>query len=140
MWFTLKSAAYSWQFTASKWLIRLLSVVYVLTLIACFMNAFALVIKLSLAIFVLLHGAVTLKRLACENWQLDYDDDNGWQILELSATQSIEILPSTVISKLFIFLHYQVSGKKFYRVIFKDALHPSINDYRQLIVTLKTYQ
>lgn len=136
----MKTSAYSWQFTASKWLIRLLAVGYVLALSACFLNALSLGIKLSLAIFILLHGGFTLKRLARENWRLDYDDENGWQILEASTTQPLEILPSTVISKLFIFLHYQAAGKKFYRVIFHDALLPNINDYRQLIVTLKTYQ
>ncbi len=136
----MKSAAYSWQFTTSKWLIRLLGMGYMLALIACFLNALPLVFKLSFAIFILLQGGFTLKRLACENWRLDYDDENSWQILEASATQPIEILPSTVISKLFIFLHYQMNGEKFYRVIFHDALLPNINDYRQLIVTLKTYQ
>jgi hypothetical protein len=95
---------------------------------------------LGLAILVLLHGVFILKRLARENWRLDYDDESGWQILEASATSSIEILPSTVISKLFVFLHYQTAGKKFYRIIFYDALLPNINDYRQLIVTLKTYE
>lgn len=136
----MKTSVYSWQFTASKWLISLLSVSYFLAVIACFLNALPLVVKLSLAILVLLHGGFTLNRLARENWRLDYDEENGWQILEASATSSIEILPSTVISKLFIFLHYQIAGKKFYRVIFHDALLPHINDYRQLIVTLKTYE
>jgi DNA-binding PucR family transcriptional regulator len=135
----MKSSAYSWQFTASKWLICLLATGYILALSASFLNALPLVIKLGLATFVLLHSVVTLKRLASETWRLDYDIENGWQILEASTTQSVEILPSTVISKLFIFLHYQTAGKKFYRVIFHDALLPHINDYRQLIVTLKTY-
>lgn len=105
-----------------------------------FLNALGLVIKLSLAIIVFLHGVLTLKRLARENWRLDYDDKNGWQLIESSLLRSIEILPSTVISRGFIFLHYQKDGKKFYRLILKDALIPNINDYRQLLVTLKTYQ
>jgi hypothetical protein len=131
---------YSWQISKSKWLIRLLSAGYFLAIIACLLNALPLLIKLSLASFVLFHSWLTLKKLARENWQLDFDDQNGWQILESSATHSIEILSSTVVSKTFIFLHYQSANKKFYRVIFKDALLPNINDYRQLIVTLKTYQ
>lgn len=133
-------SSYSWQICPSKWLIRLLIVGYVLALIACFLNALGLVIKLSLAIIVFLHGVLTLKRLARENWRLDYDDKNGWQLIESSLLRSIEILPSTVISRGFIFLHYQKDGKKFYRLILKDALIPNINDYRQLLVTLKTYQ
>lgn len=135
------ATSYSWQIGKSRWLIRLLAAGYVFALIACFLNALALIIKVSLATLVFLHGWQTLKRLARESWQLDFDDESsGWQILESSSTQSIEILPSTVISKSFIFLHYQAAGKKCYRLIFRDALVPNINDYRQLIVTLKTYQ
>ncbi len=136
----MKTSSYSWQFTASKWLIGLLVIVYVLALIATFLNALQLIIQLILSTFILLHGWFTLKRLAHENWRLYYDDENAWQIIESISIHSIEILPSTVISKLFIFLHYQMNGQKFYRVIFNDALLPSINDYRQLIVTLKTYR
>lgn len=113
---------------------------YVLALIACFLNALGLAIKLSLAIVIFLHSFLTLKRLTRENWRLDYDDKNGWQLIEASTLRSIEILSSTVISRSFIFLHYRSGGKKFYRLICKDALVPNINDYRQLLVTLKTYQ
>jgi hypothetical protein len=134
------ASAYSWQIGKSKWLIRLLAVVYFLSVLACFMNALALIIKICLAVLVFLHGWRTLNFVVREAWQLDFDDENGWQILESSTTQVIEILPSTVISRRFVFLHYQITGKKFYRLILKDALIPNINDYRQLIVTLKTYQ
>ncbi len=134
------SSAYSWQIQKSVWLIRLLFIGYCLGLFACFLNALAVTIKVSLTAVIFLLGFQNLKRLAREKWQLDFDDENGWQILEKSEMQSIEILPSTVISKGFIFLHYQMAGKKFYRLIFKDALVPNINDYRQLLVTLKTYQ
>ena len=136
----MKTSSYSWQFTASKWLICLLVVVYVLALIAAFLNALQLIIQLSLSTFILLHGWFTLKRFVHENWRLYYDDENAWQIIESNSIHSIEILPSTVISKMFIFLHYQMNDQKFYRIIFNDALLPSINDYRQLIVTLKTYR
>lgn len=136
----MKTSSYSWQFTASKWLIGLLVIVYVLALIATFLNTLQLIIQLILSTFILLHGWFTLKRLVHENWRLYYDDENAWQIIESNSIHSIEILPSTVISKLFIFLHYQMNGQNFYRVIFNDALLPSINDYRQLIVTLKTYR
>jgi hypothetical protein len=130
---------YSWQIHRSKWLTRLLAVGYVLAFSACFLNALILTIKLGLAILIVLHGFFTLKKLAYECWQLDYDDENGWQLFEFSRLRSIDILPTTVVSRYFIFLHYQFDGKKFYRLIFKDALTKNINDFRQLIVTLKTY-
>jgi hypothetical protein len=130
---------YSWQIQRSKWLQRVLICVYVLTLIACFLNALPLILKIGLACFCLLHAFLTLKKLARENWQLDYDEENGWQKIEAARLQKIQILPSTVISRYFIFLHYLCENKKNYRVIFKDALVVNINDFRQLIVTLKTY-
>jgi hypothetical protein len=131
---------YSWQISKSKWLMWLLLVVYFLSLLACLMNALSWWIKIILVIGIFLNAWLTFKNRTHESWQLDFDDENSWQILEDSTTQTIKILPSTVISKIFIFLHYQTEKKKFYRLIFKDALLPNINDYRQLIVTLKTYQ
>lgn len=130
---------YSWQIQSSKWLLRILVCLYVLTLIACFLNALPLVAKVSLASFCLLHGFLTLKKFSHENWQLDYDEKNGWQKIEALRLIKIQILPSTVISRNFIFLHYASENKKDYRVIFKDALVTNINDFRQLIVILKTY-
>jgi hypothetical protein len=131
--------SYSWQIRRSEWLIRLLALGYVLAFSASFLNALPLVIRLSVAISVALHSFFTLKKLACELWQLDYDEKNGWQLLEFSRLREIEILPTTVLSRYFIFLHYQCEGKKSYRLIFKDALVVNINDFRQLIVTLKTH-
>ncbi len=132
--------SYSWQIGTSKQLCWLLSVMYFLSLIASVINVLSLIIKIIFGIFILLHAWKTLNNLIKESWQLDFDDENGWQILETSTTKSIQILPSTVISKRFVFLHFQIENKTFYRLIFKDALLPNINDYRQLIVTLKTYQ
>jgi hypothetical protein len=135
MWFAM---SYSWKIGKSNKLILVLTVGYALAIIACFLNALALGIKLGLASLILIHAWRTLKRLERELWQLDFDDENGWQILEASTTKNLQILPSTVISRYFIFLHYQIENQKFYRLIFKDALLPNINDYRQLIVILKT--
>jgi hypothetical protein len=130
---------YSWQICRSKWLIRLLTLGYVLALIACFLNALTLTIKLILVTIIVLHSFFTLKKSMYENWQLEYDSKNGWHKLEFSGLREIKILPSTVLSRHFVFLHYQSEGKKSYRLIFKDALVANINDFRRLIVTLKTH-
>ena len=132
-------ACYSWQIQPSKGLRCVLIGLYVLTLIACFLNALPLIVKIGLACFCLLQGFSTLKKLARENWQLDYDEENGWQKIEAARLQKIRILSSTVISRYCIFLHYQCENQKHYRVIFKDAIVKNINDFRQLIVTLKLY-
>ena len=130
---------YSWQIHQSKLLRRLLALSYVLTISACVFNSLSLAIKLSLVILIVLHGFFTLRKLSCEDWQLDYDEQNGWQLFEFNYLNNIEILPSTVLSRYFVFLHYSSGRKKCYRLIFKDALLININDFRQLIVMLKTY-
>lgn len=132
--------SYSWQISKSNWLIRFLLTGYFLAFIACFFNALALPIKLILAISLLFHAWQTLQKLVNESWQLDFDNENGWQIFEFSTTKSIEILPSTVVSRFFVFLHFRHLNQNFYRLILKDALISNINDYRQLRVILKTYQ
>ncbi len=134
------SPVYTWQITSSHRLTVFLSTVYFLGLIACFINALPWEIQLVFACLVLQHAWLTLKRLKNENWQLNYDEKSGWQIIENGATQPIEILASTVVNRTMIFLHYECENKKRYRLIAKDALLPNFNDYRQLIVTLKTYR
>lgn len=71
-------------------------------------------------------------------WRLFYNDEDGWQTDLLNVKQAIDILPSTVITRHIIFLHYQSNGQTFYRMLTKDALVLDANNYRQLIVTLKT--
>ena len=130
---------YEWQIGVSRWLLRLLAIGYFLALSACFMNSLALLVKLELAILVLLQAWPMWRQFQASCWQLNYDDANSWKISESSTMYFIEILPSTVISRGFIFLHYRTDNKKFYRLIFKDALLSNASDYRQLIVMLKTY-
>lgn len=116
---------------------RLLIVGYGVAFIACFFNALALSIKLSLASVVLLNSIWSFKKWEREDWELDYDKENGWQLIEASRLTSIEILPSTVVSRYFVFLHYRSENQNVYQLIFKDSLVQNINDFRQLIVMLK---
>ncbi len=131
---------YTWKITSSYRQIGFLAIVYFLGLIACFTNALPWEIQLVFTGLILQHAWLTLKRLRCENWQLSCDEQSGWHVIENGVTQSIDILSSTVVSRMMVFLHYQCHHKKIYRLIAKDALLPSFNDYRQLIVTLKTYK
>jgi hypothetical protein len=110
--------------------------VYSLALLACFMNALSFITQSILALFVIFHGWRYFK--SKEAWQLFYNDENNWQMTTIDTQHSIEILPSTVITRQIIFLHYQLNGIKFYRIITKDALVSDLNNYRQLIVALKT--
>ena len=131
---------YSWRICKSTLWVRFLYIIYLLSVSAIFLNALPLVIKIGIAIVVIFHAYKTIKKFQNENWQLDFDDENGWQILESSTIKSLEILPSTVLTRWCIFLHYKIENKTFYRLISKDSILPDINDFRQLFVTLKTYQ
>ena len=133
------STAYEWQIGVSHWLIRFFAVGHFLAIIACFMNALALLVKLGLAVCVILQAWQTWKHHHVCRWQLNYDDKNSWRITESNASYSIDILPSTVISRWFILRYCRSENQKFYRLIFKDALFLTTNDYRQLLVMLKIY-
>ena len=100
------------------------------------MNALSFITQSILALFVIFHGWRYFKSKV--TWQLFYNDENNWQMTTIDTQHSIEILPSTVITRQIIFLHYQLNGIKFYRMITKDALVSDLNNYRQLIVALKT--
>ena len=128
---------YEWQIGVSYWLMRLLAVGSFLALIACFMNALALLIKLGLASLVLLQALQTWQQFSVCHWYLNYEDENSWKIIESNRIYPIEILSSTVISQCVIFLHYRNESKKHYRLIFKDALFPNASNFRQLIMALK---
>lgn len=131
---------YTWKITFSTSCQRIFLAIYVLSLGACFKNALPWAIQFCFAAGISWQMWLWIPHTKQENWQLVYDEESGWKIMEDGATHSIEILPSSVINRFIIFLHYQYDGKRIYRLIAKDAIVSNLNDYRQLIVTLKTYQ
>ena len=128
--------SYHWYIIPSRHFTILMRCVYGLALLACFMNALTFFTQSILALFIIFHGWRYFKSQAA--WQLFYNDEDNWQMRTVDTQNTIEILPSTVITRQIIFLHYQLNGIKFYRMIIKDALVSDLNNYRQLIVALKT--
>lgn len=128
--------AYHWYIIPSRHLTILVRGVYSLALLACFMNTLTFFTQSLLALFVIFHGLRYFN--ATDAWQLFYNDEDGWQIAVLNIQNTIAILPSTVVTRQIIFLHYQLNGKKNYQIITKDAIMSDVNNYRQLIVALKT--
>ena len=128
--------AYHWYIIPSRHLTILVRGVYSLALLACFMNALTLFTQSLLALFVIFHGLRYFK--TADAWQLFYNDEDGWQMAIFNTQNNITILPSTVITRQIIFLHYQLNEKKAYRMITKDAIVSDSHNYRQLIVALKT--
>ena len=127
---------YHWYIIPSRHFSILIRCLYSLALLACFMNALTFFTQSILAVLVMLHGWHYFKSQTA--WQLFYNDDANWQVSTADTQNTIEILPSTVITRQIIFLHYQLNGITFYRIIPKDALISDLNTYRQLIVALKT--
>ncbi|MEY2666728.1 MAG: hypothetical protein RLZZ384_899 [Pseudomonadota bacterium] len=128
--------AYHWYILPSRHLTILVRCVYGLALLACFMNALTFFTQSLLALFVIFHGLRCFK--TADAWQLFYNDEDGWQMAVLNIQNTITILPSTVVTRQIIFLHYQLNEKKAYRMITKDAIVSDAHNYRQLIVALKT--
>jgi hypothetical protein len=70
-------------------------------------------------------------------YQLRYSAAADWQLAgQNSEFQTLQILPSSVITAWVTVLHFQIADKKQQLVIFKDAL--ADKDYRALVVMLKT--
>jgi uncharacterized membrane protein YcfT len=70
------------------------------------MNALTFFTQSILALFVIYHGWRYFKSQAA--WQLFYNDEDNWQMTTDSTQHTIEILPSTVITRQIIFLLYQL--------------------------------
>jgi hypothetical protein len=119
----------------SKRLTQLIACLHALTLAASLMNSLAISLKVVLLLAIGCHYYFYNKRRA-KPYSLEYTE-TGWQLLDHDEVLTLQILPSTVISTIAIFLHFKPDNQaKNTRVIFCDAL--ADDDYRKLIVMLKT--
>lgn len=116
----------------SRRLKQLLMSIHGLAIIASFGNALALPIQLAVFVAVIGHGYWLIQRLAKSPKTIQHNPAQGWQVDD----QLVQILPSTVVTTLAIFLHYRVLGQRQHILIAVDAL--TADDFRQLIVRLKT--
>ncbi|MEQ1557652.1 MAG: protein YgfX [Methyloglobulus sp.] len=127
---------YSLPFVAelkpSKKLRQLCILIHALALAASFANAFPLYLKLLLSMLITLNFTIQYKRLKIENHSIKYTEARGWAMSEGQEFTAVEILKSTVVTTLFIFLHMQ---NKPPLLIANDSL--AEHEYRQLIVKLK---
>ncbi len=111
---------------------RLLIVIHVIALGACFANALPLQLKLITALLIGVNFKLTFPPLKIERRKISYTDKQGWQICDGGEFLSVDILKSTVITTFFIFLHLR---DKPTILIANDALNEDA--YRELIVRLK---
>jgi hypothetical protein len=116
----------------SKNLQRLIIVIHVIALSAGIVNSLPMVVKLTLAALIGLNFKINFPQSKIEQRKIRYTEKLGWEISEGGDFEVVEILKSTVVTTVFIFL--QMHNKPTI-LIANDALRE--DDYRQLIVKLK---
>lgn len=116
----------------SKKLQQLVITVHLIALVASFANALPIAIKLIVAALIGLNFWISFPKLIKEQRGLRYSEKRGWEMAEGRDFTAVDILKSTVVTTVFIFLHIR---DKPAILIANDAL--SEDDYRQLIVKLK---
>ncbi len=113
-------------------------IIHALAVFSCLVAVVPMVIKIVLPVGVLLHLMFTLHQKAkLTGSKLQYSSSQAWQLSMVGNNfDPIEILSSTVITPLAIFLHFKKqSGKKQSMLIFKDAI--SSEAFRKLTVELR---
>ncbi|MDD1606332.1 MAG: hypothetical protein LUP96_06515 [Methylococcaceae bacterium] len=121
----------------SKRLTNFIKFIHALALAACVMNSLPVIVKCALLLAIGSHFYFQLKELKNQQYAIKYTETLGWELAEGDDFESIKILPSTVISIFAVFLQFKKENKsKQSLVILSDAL--AEDDYRRLIVTLKT--
>jgi hypothetical protein len=120
------------ELKSSRKLQRLVIVIHLIALGASVVNALPLVVKLAIAILIGLNFKINFPRLKIEQRKIRYTEKLGWEISEGGDFVAVEILKSTVVTTVFIFLQMH---DKATILIANDALRE--DDYRQLIVKLK---
>ncbi|MEQ1740263.1 MAG: protein YgfX [Methyloglobulus sp.] len=116
----------------SKKLQRLFIAIHLLALCASFANALPFVLKLVVAAFVGLNFKMTFHKVTNEKRTIKHSENLGWQLSNGGDFEPVEILTSTVITTVIIFLQIQDKPSI---IIANDAL--SEDDYRRFIVKLK---
>lgn len=107
-------------------------VLHLLAVTAALGNDLPLAIQLIIVGLIGIDAWFTLKRLRTEQRVISYSAAKGWQLSDNGKITNVQILPSTVLTTLVIFLHI-VNNPAL--LIPYDAL--SQEDYRRLIVQLK---
>lgn len=129
-----------------------IGMVYLLAFVACLSNSLALIYKSALCLLLLINYRLAVKHLEKKQCTtIKYDQVCGWQLAENTNFVSVKILPSTVITIYALFLHLEIIANETHipiishksrqtnrKAVFVMADTLSVDDYRNLIVKLKT--
>lgn len=116
----------------SKNLQYLVMLTHGLAIAASFANTLPMLVKIIVVLCIFLHFKFTFPKFCQEHRKLKYSDKRGWELADGGDYEQVEVLPSTVLTTVFIFLHLR---NRTALVIANDALSES--DYRHLLVKLK---
>ncbi|MCX7098938.1 MAG: hypothetical protein NTV43_13630 [Methylococcales bacterium] len=129
----------------SRRLNTLLIIAHLLALGASIANALPLAVKIGLFVGIASHGWWLVRRRDNPAYTIKYSGGLAWQLVEGNDSVLIDIVESTVITRVALFLHFRQTGQTVQswrpvalqtRLILNDAL--AGDDYRALIVKLKT--
>jgi len=121
----------------SAWLIKLIAGLHTISLLACWLNALPIVIKLLLSVMAAASWYFQHQSFKDASYCVHYTPTAGWTLSFVeNANLTLNIQTGTVSNTLLTVLHYEAQGKCSTLLIFKDAIIE--NDYRRLIVLLKT--
>jgi hypothetical protein len=138
-----KYATKQFNITPSFLLIKWLVILHSLAVIVAIFTPFSLIYKILTIVLVLASLAISIKQeIGSKSFILRYTTVFGWEISHSNQHfDSIEILPSTVLTTYMIFLHYRIDDNGINKqknkaiMIVKDALID--DDFRQLRVELR---
>ena len=126
----------------SKRLTRLLALLFVIAVSACFSTALPVLSQVLLSASASAYFCYVSVQIKKQRYTIKHSQTTGWLLSINHHDEAVKILPSTVITRVAIFLQLSyVSKQQRWQqpktlLICHDAL--SENDYRQLIVRLKT--
>jgi hypothetical protein len=137
-------AALLFTLKPSKRLIWMVLFVHTIALGASMANALVFAFKISLCTLICIHCWSMVRRLNAEHYTIKHTEALGWEVSEGFDFSSVEILKSTVLTTVALFLHFKYDsqvqswkpGHKKVLLVLNDAL--AEEDYRCLIVRLKT--
>ncbi|MDD5276616.1 MAG: hypothetical protein PHR16_11105 [Methylovulum sp.] len=122
-----------------------------MALFACLSSFLPVISQFALTLMLAVNFRITSARSKNNRYAINYSQASGWRIAKNDGVVAVEILPTTVIATYAVFLHIEIKGtdahisnvalflrrkKRQSILIMADML--SDDDYRRLIVTLKT--
>jgi len=126
------------EIKTSRILAAFIVITHALAMLASIYNGLSGAVQTALVLSLSLHLWLMLQRhvLNAPPYTLKYTTAGGWALADFTDFRAIQILPSTVIARIAIILHYKaLEGGKGSIIILRDAVNTEA--FRKLTVALK---